>query len=396
MSLKDHTGFSREQTSRYGERAFLAPPSRAEARALLHDLDMAKCGATPVAPRSPLVLYGGGDMGRMARDYCRLLGIEIAMLVDRNAASLRGDASWAGIPVCHPDEVAADMKQAAQLAVCVATAAFKPLELDLAGQGWADIVPFYDVAESQRARHPLSNGWFATNMVHADYATTGEVLDLWNDDLSRAHHLQFLAWRIAREEWTFEGAPVDTGNRFFIPEVMAHIDALETFIDGGAHHGQVGRAFADLRGLRASTIVAIEPDPANLAQLQCDGAEVYPLALGAEAEERTFHAGLGYASQFAASGQCTVPCVTLDSLELAPDLLKLHLEGGELAALKGSLETIRQHRPVIAATTYHNADGIWRIPAFLMENLEDYRFLMRIHSWCGTGAVVYALPEERA
>jgi hypothetical protein len=30
-----------------------------------------------------------------------------------------------------------------------------------------------------------------------------------------------------------------------------------------------------------------------------------------------------------------------------------------------------------------------------METLPDYRFLFRIHSWCGTGAVIYAIPDER-
>ncbi|WP_137680822.1 FkbM family methyltransferase [Aurantiacibacter suaedae] len=396
MSLKDHTGFRQTQTSRYGERAFLAPPSREEGRALLGELRSATCRAAPVAPRSPLVVYGGGDMGRMARDYFTLLGHEIALVVDRNAEVLRADAAWAGLTIAHPDEVSCELKQTAQLVLCVATAPFKPLELELAAQGWTDIVPFYDVAESQRARHPLSNGWFARNMVQADYAATCEVLDLWDDDLSRAYHLQFLAWRIAREEWTFDGAPIEGHNRFFIPEIIERIDALASFVDGGAHHGQVSRKFADLRGLRATSVVAIEPDPANLAAFDCDGAEVYPLALGATAGERSFHAGLGYASQFAASGANTLPCVTLDSLDLAPDFIKLHLEGGELAALKGALETIQQHRPVLAITTYHNADGIWRTPAWLMEKLDGYRFLMRVHSWCGTGAVVYALPEERA
>ena len=87
--------------------------------------------------------------------------------------------------------------------------------------------------------------------------------------------------------------------------------------------------------------------------------------------------------------------ITLDSLDLAPDFIKLHLEGAELDALRGARETIRRHRPIIAVTTYHNADGIWRTPAWLMDTLEDYRFLMRLHSGCGTGAVVYALPQEQ-
>ena len=35
------------------------------------------------------------------------------------------------------------------------------------------------------------------------------------------------------------------------------------------------------------------------------------------------------------------------------------------------------NRPIIAATVYHNADGIWKTPLWLMETLPDYRFLFR-------------------
>jgi hypothetical protein len=86
----------------------------------------------------------------------------------------------------------------------------------------------------------------------------------------------------------------------------------------------------------------------------------------------------------------------LDTLDLSPTFIKLHLEGAELAALKGARKTLLSNRPIIVATIYHNADGIWRTPLWLMEALPGYRFLFRIHSWCGTGAVIYAIPNERS
>jgi hypothetical protein len=87
---------------------------------------------------------------------------------------------------------------------------------------------------------------------------------------------------------------------------------------------------------------------------------------------------------------------TLDALRLTLSFLKLHLEGAELPTLKGARETLLSSRPIVAATVYHNADGIWKTPLWLMQTLPDYRFLFRAHSWCGTGAVVYAIPDERA
>lgn len=391
--------------NRYGQRHFGSVPVRSDARALLADLRDGTCRATPQPPRFPITLYGGGDMGRMARDYFASLGQEIGLVVDRNAEALRNDPFWRGVEIAHPDDVPPHVKRDAQLVLCVATAPFKPLESELAADGWAEIVPFYDVAESQRDRHPLSNGWFADPLSDTDFARTAKVLDAWDDDLSRAHHLQFLAWRMLREEWTFEGAPVTGGDRFFIPDVTARADRLDVFVDGGAHHGQVTRKFAALRDNAFRQVVTIEPDPENMAAIEAMRAAMAPdvaeriapvaAALGAESATRPFHRGLGYASQFSVTGQDTLRSVTLDSLNLAPDFIKLHLEGAELDTLRGGQGTIRRHRPILAVTTYHNADGIWRTPAWLMDTLDDYRFLMRLHSWCGTGAVVYALPKEQ-
>ena len=91
----------------------------------------------------------------------------------------------------------------------------------------------------------------------------------------------------------------------------------------------------------------------------------------------------------------SVTTCPLDALSVAPTFVKFHLEVAELNALKGARETLLSCRPIIAATVYHNADGIWRTPLWLMETLPRYRFLFRAHSWCGTGAVIYAIPNER-
>jgi FkbM family methyltransferase len=156
---------------------------------------------------------------------------------------------------------------------------------------------------------------------------------------------------------------------------------------------------------RFNEIQAIEPDAVNLSRLRrnldgIDGIEkqrirVLPVAVGDEEGDRRFFEGLGYASQFCDLGERLVDVKTLDRLAMAPTFLKLHLEGWELDALKGGLTTLAHYRPLIAATTYHNCLGLWRLPKWLMDHLPNYEFLLRLHSWCGTGSVIYAIPNER-
>ncbi len=386
-------------------RSFARLPDSREAAALLEELAATPCRFAPPSTDRPLALYGAGNLGRLARDFVKAVGHDFVMVVDRNARQMADDLAWSGVPLYHPDDVTDRDKRRLRLAVSIATSPYVPMERSLSRLGFQDIVPFYDWAENFRHRHPLSNGWFAPPLSADEQAKTAAVLSRWDDDVSRAHHLQFLAWRRLREEWTFDAAPVPDCARFFIPEIVQVLHNGEVFLDGGAHHGSVIEAFIKQTQAAFDRIVAVEPDATSrtvlLDQLQSwlpDDTRVSVLdcALAETEGNATFHAGLGYASQLSGTGHTQVAVRPVDALGLSPTFIKLHLEGSELDALKGARQTLARCRPIVAATVYHNADGIWKTAAWLMDALPGYRFLFRAHSWCGTGAVIYAIPDERA
>lgn len=391
--------------SPHRDRAFKTPPDTGQSALLLAELATMPCTFSPVAADRPLALYGAGNMGNLARDFLTAVGHRLDVVIDRDARRLAQEPSWSGERLVRPDEAVELAKRGLRVAVSIVTSPYVPLERSLRQLGYDDIVPFYDLAENFRHLHPLSNGWFAGPLSAEDVENTADVLALWNDDVSRAHHLQFLAWRRLREEWVFAGAPIPTCTRFFIPEVAVVLHGDEFLLDAGAHHGNVARAFVLQTKGAFRGIAAIEPDPFNRARLKDnlqswlpDDARVtvHACALAEADGEALFHDGLGYASQRSPTGRMNVATRPLDALGLSPTFVKLHLEGAELAALQGARETLLANRPIVAATVYHNADGIWKTPLWLMQTLPDYRFLFRAHSWCGTGAVVYAIPKERA
>lgn len=384
--------------------SFSTLPGPDQVLPLLAEIATAPCPFAPATPRPPLALYGAGKLGQLARDFLNSVGLDFVMAIDRNARQLADEPAWTGVPLLQPNEVDEMAKRETRLAVSVVTTPYVPLERSLAELGFADIVPFFDLAESFRHIHPLSNGWFAPPLTVEDRENTRRVLELWDDDISRAHHLQFLAWRRLREEWTFESAPHPGSNRFFIPELSRLLRSDETLLDAGAHHGSVAKAFVTQCGGSFRQIIAIEPDSSNRARLRENlqswlrndpRVVVYDWVLAADEGETIFHEGLGYASQISDTGRTQVRTRHIDTLGLLPTFIKLHLEGAELAALKGARRTLLSRRPIVAATVYHNADGIWKTPLWLMETLPDYRFLFRVDSWCGNGAVVYCLPKER-
>lgn len=399
--LLDITGSAR---MRHGARIFSSPPGVVRSLGLLEEIAQGAPFRAPIREDLRIGLYGAGDFGRMALDVLKSLWMKPAFIIDQKPDAARRNPAFDGIPVYAPDETPNMLREQAQILVTVATAAYAPIETALYEGGYPHVAPFYDFSERFRHIHPLSNGWRMDALTAHDQAMIVHVLQGLEDDASRAHHLQFLAWRRLRQEWTFDGAPINTFNRYLIPEVETLLRPGERFVDGGAYRGGVSIALAERRPDWAD-IAAIEPDPYNRAELTQAFAIAFPgaasppviidCALGAANGQAPFHHGLGYASQLSVTGGLVTQLRALDDLGLSPTFLKLHLEGGELDALKGANRTIAKHRPIIAATIYHNDDGVWRTPLYLMQTLKDYRFLIRLHAWCGTGLVLYALPRER-
>ena len=347
----------------------------------------ALAGAPPArGPRlvdKPLVLYGAGNLGRLAVDALKVIDVPV----------------WTVIDFASEERVSPELRASALVAVCVATAPYMPIRDELAERGWQDIVPIYDVIEAYRDVYPLSNGWFTGGLSQTDRDAIGSVLDELEDDVSRAHHLQFIAWHHAREEWSFEDAVPEVDSRYFPEELRRVLRTDERFLDVGAHHGEVMLRFVEISG-GFDRMWGIEPDPKSwtvaeraLDKLDHKKVTLYPVAVGEVRGWRHFAYGLGYVSQFFESGNMT-RVFTIDELKLAPTFMKLHLEGWELDALEGARQTIERHRPILACTIYHNRLGMWETPRWLMR-LPNYRSLIRQHAYLGTGVVFYAIPMER-
>src|SRR5215475_8616332 len=172
-------------------RSFSALPDPDQARSLLAEIATAPCPFAPVMADRPLALYGAGNLGRFARDVLKTAGHDFDLVIDRNARELTASPHWNGVRLLHPNDVHEPAKTGLRLAVGLVTSPYVAIERSLSALGFKDIVPFYDLAESFRHVHPLSNGWFAPPLTAADQENTCKVLVLWDDDASRAHHLQF-------------------------------------------------------------------------------------------------------------------------------------------------------------------------------------------------------------
>lgn len=206
-----------------------------------------------------------------------------------------------------------------------------------------------------------------------------EMNSILNAGRSLMHHpiarrqLMRTIWRIVRwqylsrtqqvvpVEW-IEGAKLSvsrgdkgaTGNLYFgLHEFASMAFALhllrpgDLFIDGGANIGSYTLLASVIAGAQTA---AFEPDPETAGHLarhvRINGIEslttLHETALGDRSDTVSFTTGLATMNRVEGGGQQRVPMIPLDSLELAPSLIKLDLEGGEIAALKGAARTLEQ------------------------------------------------------
>lgn len=348
----------------------------------------------------PVVLYGAGSLGKLAKDFFNYLSTPFLYVVDQKANQYQADEYWKGIKIIHPRDVKKIDKKNCLLVVCLVTIPLIELRDELKAVGWKDIAFFYDVSEAYRDRHPLSNGWFLGKLEIKEKKSIKKVFSSLADDVSRASYVQFLAWRKLRIELLFADLKINKDDRFFIPEITRTLNEREVFVDCGAHYGLVTENFLKIVNNKYKAIYLIEPDDANFKIVErrlkkIPKTTIIKCALSDRNGEGRFYQGFDFASKLNKGGNKVVETVTLDSLKLKPTFIKMHLEGGELNALKGAVNTTQKYRPIIAVTIYHNSDGAWKIPLFLISKAKNYKYYMRLHSWGGTGAVFYAIPKER-
>lgn len=93
-----------------------------------------------------------------------------------------------------------------------------------------------------------------------------------------------------------------------------------------------------------------------------------------------------------------VPITTIDKYckenNIKYDFLKMDIEGAELSALKGGIETIKKYRPQLAISIYHSTNDFIDIPQYLNNILENYTFRLGHYSYGISETVLYAIPNE--
>lgn len=147
-----------------------------------------------------------------------------------------------------------------------------------------------------------------------------------------------------------------------LPIILKHIQDGMTVVDGGAHIGSHTCAYLRAVG-HGGRVYAIEPNQEAFTALSanCPDAVCIKAALSADCclgagrlvKSDDGNSGASHIRILGSVGD--VDFITLDSLNICPGFIKLDLEGFELRALRGAVETINRCRPTMVVEVNQSA-----------------------------------------
>jgi len=353
-------------------------------------------------PQEGCYIYGAGDLGRLAIEYCEACNLPIIGLLDQNRCGVLNSKQGKAYKIEKPTAVAASNKKI-PVGVAIITQPYEPIRDHLYQCGWAHVFPFCSLASGYLNGHPLRSGWVLGEVTKEEVKSVEWLCGNWSDDHSHKHYEAFIAWHRSNRELDVNPYTIKTDGRYVIPEVLNALSfRRKAFVDVGSHHAEAMIKFQK-SGVIFNSYHLFEPDGTSNAFLNANYPEFLPRGstitiandvLGKNKTRAPFQEGLGYCSQLWGESDKQRDVVTLDSFRLSPDFLKVHTEGSENAVLQGAKETVLRSRPCIAYSVYHRRDGFCNDIIKPMEIFPDYNWFFRLHSYQGCGAFVYAIPNK--
>lgn len=348
-------------------------------------------------PGARVALYGAGNCGRDALCVLRQAGYSVVGFIDVNAAKI---GSVQGIPCYAPGSrpvlSLAENQVPVVMTVFNYTTDTGAIEISLRRDGFEHILPYQALYEKFSGALG-SRFWLAPRPFWNEHqADIRRGLELWDDARSREIYGDLVELRLTGNFNLLRSPDRECS---YFPKDLPPLHEPVRLIDGGAYTGDTLEA---MKHLDFQAIAAFEPDKENFRLLGTWMKEnmatlkeviLFPCGLGSETRTHRFQSGQTAGSSISKKGNTTVQVVALDDVlpRFAPNFIKLDIEGAEMDALKGALNTIRSFQPRIAACIYHSPAHLWEIPLQLKKILPDHRLSLRYHGFNGFDAVAYAI-----
>lgn len=317
---------------------------------------------------TPLALYGMGD----GADKILKIMAEYGRMPDAVFASdefVRGH-SFAGYKVLKYSEVC---EKYTNFTVVMAFGIHdEPMLKKIAAMNEAHPVLAPDVPV-------VGDGLFTRDFVTQHKNEIEFVYENLADERSKEVYLSILNFKISgKVDYLYSSFD----NKNSVYRDIFYLSPQEHIVDLGAYDGDTIREILNFTG-GYNWITAVEPDEKNFKKLIKTTAGMERLTLinkgvWSGPATLTFAKKAGRNSRVAPKGH-QIEADSVDSFmkNEKVTLLKMDVEGCELAALEGAGKTIQRHHPHLYVCAYHRNEDLFALPLKIWELAPDYRMYFR-------------------
>ncbi|MEW7997080.1 MAG: FkbM family methyltransferase [Candidatus Thiodiazotropha endolucinida] len=173
----------------------------------------------------------------------------------------------------------------------------------------------------------------------------------------------------------------------------------EVFVDVGGFEGETTQEFIR-RCPEYKEIYIIEPDNINIRTAKLElkiHDNIHYLQYGASNKvgNARFNSS-GSISSIKEDGDHDIQLNTIDNLiESRVSYIKMDIEGIELDAIDGAVETILEFHPIIAVAVYHHSSDLRTIPRRILEIRDDYKIFIRHYTEGVVETIMYFVPNGK-
>ena len=336
----------------------------------------------------PVIIFGAGEMAQPVTDELTKFDVEIdGYAVDEKY--YKPEQNYLGRPVYKFSELSAEPEKYIFV-------------LGLNDEGGRRSLAFLldkklkHYAVMPNLSMPITYEWIVSNRRQLT-----ETFNWLEDDLSRRTMRAYLKQKISRDP-SFN-IDICQPNSYF-NDLINGGGPRGSYIDCGAYRGDTIEKFIEWSGGAYEKILGVEADPINYAALEKfirtkDYKNVATINCGVWNEQTTltFDGRSNTSSTISEGGDVTIRAERIDDLvgEFGLKnvrLIKMDIEGSELNALKGAVETIGRDNPDLAVCVYHRTEDLITIPQFIKNLRADYKFYLRKHTFItDVELVLYAI-----
>ncbi len=223
------------------------------------------------------------------------------------------------------------------------------------------------------------------------------IYSLFVDDTSKETFKKLVSFRLNYNLEFLNGFTAREDKQYF--EDFLELDSEgEVFVDVGVFDGYTSLEFIK-HCPKYRAIHLFEPDPKNFDTCTKnlhghDNIYLHKVGLSDSKKILKFNPR-GSGSKISDHGTVDIPVDRLDDvLNESVTFIKIDIEGSELDAIEGSVETILKYHPRLAVCVYHNVGDFWKIPKRILSIREDYKIYLRHYTESIYETVMFFVPED--